>query len=128
MNKNKIIYSNQEKIREIIVGYLRHMLSGLAEEAYLFGSSVNGKFGVYDKKYGSHSGSDIDVIVFLTNNTIPKGWKFLNTEKVWWKLYRAGRIEIKGTIHKVDALVVKGEMKKVARASKLFGGNILKIK
>lgn len=128
MNKEKIVYSNQEEIRKIISNYLISIFTEKIQSAYLFGSSIAGTFGKYKEKYKSHDGSDIDVIVFISENNVPKDWKYLNTEGSWWKLYRAGRIEINGTVHKVEALVVKKDKEGLAKKSKLFKENIIKLK
>lgn len=129
MKKEKIIYQNQKEIKKIIFNYLQSILDSGIKEAYLFGSSINGTFGVYKEKQGSHFGSDIDVIIFLNEpGKISYGWKFLNTEKSWWRLYRAGRVEINNTLHKVDALIVKKGKEDMARKSKLFDKGVVKIK
>jgi hypothetical protein len=57
--------------------------------------------------YGSHEGSDIDVIIFIDEKNIPSCWKFLNTEKEWWKLYLGGNIRIDNCIHRIELLIVK---------------------
>jgi|SRR3989344_2855940 len=97
---NKKIYENQEEIHDRIYDFIKSMLPKEVTEAYLWGSVVERKFGVRD-------GSDIDVIVMIPKAKIPSSWKFLNTEKEWWRLYRSGRIEINGTVHLADLLVVK---------------------
>ena len=73
------------------------------------------KFGKYCKNFGSHEGSDIDVVVMIPRERIPSYWKYLNTEKDWWFLYRGGKINIKGTIHKVDLIIVKEGKEEYAR-------------
>jgi len=128
MEKEKIIYDNQEKVLEKVILFLKSFLNEDIREAYLFGSIVEKRFGKYIKKYKVHNGSDIDLIVFLAEGNILKNWKNLNTEKSWWKLYRGGKIEINGTIHKIDVLVVKKDMEEIAKKSKIFEGEILRIK
>lgn len=104
---DKIIYENQDVIHDEIVDFVRSKLTEDVKEAHLFGSAVNKQFGRYVEKYQSHQGSDIDVLIIMPNDKIPKGWKYLNTEKDWWRLYFLGSIAINGTIHKLEAIVVK---------------------
>jgi len=103
----KIVYRNQEEVHSLITNYLKSILSKDVTKAYLWGSAVERTFGKYVEKYGSHEGSDIDVIVIIKKENIPYQWKYLNTEKDWWKLYCGGKIKINGTTHKVDLMVVK---------------------
>ena len=84
-------------------------------EAYLFGSSVTGEFGKYVEKYGEHEGSDIDIMVIIPNNRIPKKWKYLNTEKRWWRLYKIDEVNIDGVPHRLEAIVVKEGQEDFAR-------------
>ena len=128
MKKEKIIYDNQKEVFEKVTSFLKTSLKEEIDEAYLFGSLISGEFGKYLEKYGVHDGSDIDLIVFLSGKDVPKNWKYLDTEKSWWKLYRGEIIEINNLIHKIDVLVVKDGKEKLARKSKLFDNGILRIK
>ena len=103
----KIVYGNQEEVHDIILNFVKSILPFEVTEAYIFGSTVERKFGKYCKKFGSHEGSDIDVMIIISNNKIPKEWKYLNTEKDWWSLYYLGSIAINGTLHRLEAIVVK---------------------
>lgn len=103
----KIIYENQKEVHEKIVNYLENLLSDVDCVAYLVGSSITGEFGKYEKPYGVHLGSDMDLVVFVEQEKIPKDWRYLNTEKGWWKLYRLSGVEINGLEHKADAMIVK---------------------
>ena len=103
----KIIYEDQEEVHSLIVDYLKSILSKDIIKAYLWGSTVERTFGKYVEKYGSHEGSDIDVIVIIKKEKIPTQWKYLNTEKDWWCLYRGGKIKIKDNMHKIDLIIVK---------------------
>jgi|SRR3989344_476478 len=108
MNKpDKIIYENQEIVHDKIVDFVISKLTENVKEAYLFGSVVNRQFGRYTEKYQSHKGSDIDLMVIIHENKIPKGWKYLNTEKEWWNLYYVGSIAINGILHRLEAIIVK---------------------
>ena len=104
---NKIIYENQDAVHDKIVDFVKSKLTENVRESYLFGSVVNRQFGRYAEKYQSHEGSDIDVLIIMSNNKIPKEWKYLNTEKDWWSLYYLGSIAINGTLHRLEAIVVK---------------------
>ncbi len=110
----KILYDNQEAIQEKIISLLQKDIP-LNSEAIIFGSLAELKFGRYTEKYNGHEGSDIDVIIFIKNELIPKHWKFLNVSKGWWDLYRGIKIEINGFIHKTDILVVKTGFENFAR-------------
>ena len=103
----KIIYENQEEIHDRVLDFVESILPKEVTEAYLWGSVVERKFGRYVEKFGSHDGSDIDVIVMIPKEKIPHFWKDLNTQKEWFSLYRGGKIEINGTIHRADLMVVK---------------------
>lgn len=108
MNKpTKTIYNNQEEIHDKIVDFVKSKLTNDVKEAYLFGSSVTKDFGKYTEKYGEHEGSDIDIMIIIPNNKIPKEWKYLNTEKKWWKLYKIGKINLNGINHRLDTIIVK---------------------
>ena len=103
----KIIYDKQEGIHDRVLNFVESILPRGVTEAYLLGSIVERKFGRYAEQFGSHEGSDIDVIVMIPKEKIPPSWKDLNTQKEWFSLYRGGKIEINETIHRVDLMVVK---------------------
>ena len=108
MNKpKKIIYKNQEEIHDKIIDFINSKLTDDVKEAYLFGSAVTKEFGEYIEEYESHKGSDIDLMVIMPNNKIPKDWKYLNTKKRWWKLYKIDKININRTNHILDVIIVK---------------------
>ena len=111
----KIIYDNQEEIYNQIIVFVKSILPLEVINAYLWGSIVERKFGLYKEKFGHHDGSDIDVIVIIPNKKIPSTWKSLNTQKDWWYLYRGGKIEINKKIHRVDLMIVKDGMEEYAR-------------
>lgn len=118
-NKNshkpeKILYENQEVILKTIIDLLKKDIPN-DSEAILFGSLVESKFGKYTNNYNGLKGSDIDVIVFIDKERIPKHWKFLNVSGGWWELYRGIDIKINETIHKTDILVVKEGFEKIAK-------------
>jgi predicted nucleotidyltransferase len=121
MKPDKIIYENQDDVHDKIISFIKVNLTNDVKEAYMFGK--------YTERYGEHDGSDIDVMILIQNNKVPKNWKYLNTEKEWWKLYRLGKMAINGTTHNLDAIVVKDGMEKYSldRVKKL-GWSIEKIK
>ena len=110
----KIIYSNQEKIYSKVIKEIKKDLPKNSE-VYLFGSLAERKFGKYVKKYGSHEGSDIDIIVFILKRDIPKHWKYLNVSKTWWSLYRGIKIKIDKITHRTDILLVKEGCEELAK-------------
>ncbi len=125
----KTIYRNQEKVYIKIINFVKSILPKEVINAYLWGSTVERTFGKYKEKFGPHEGSDIDVIVIIPNEKIPSYWKSLNTQKDWWSLYRGGKIEINGTIHRVDLMVVKeGKEEYVRNRIKEKEWNIERIK
>ena len=103
----KIIYENQEEVHSLILSHLKSILPKEVVKAYLWGSVVERTFGKYEKMYCSHEGSDIDVIVIIDEEYIPSNWKFLNTEKEWWRLYSGGKIRIHNCMHKIELLIVR---------------------
>lgn len=105
-NIEKIIYKNQEKIHDKIISFLKSKLNNVSE-AYLFGSLVNRQFGKYKEKTDTHEGSDVDVILIMPESKIPNNWKYLNTERKNWKLYKCGKININKTPHRLDFVIVK---------------------
>ncbi len=107
MKPEKIIYPNQDKIYIRLKSFIESNLCPEVFEAYITGSVIKRKFGKYTKKYKEHDGSDIDVVVMIPQKDIPSNWKDLNTEGTWWNLYSGGKIEVKGTLHRLDLLVVK---------------------
>jgi len=107
MKTEKEIYKNQKEVHDQIVDFVKSNLTKDIKEAYLVGSSTTQSFGKYFKKQRYHEGSDIDLVVMVEENKIPKNWKYLGVEKSWWKLYRGGSVKINETIHKADLMVVK---------------------
>tara|TARA_Y100000034_G_C6746049_1_gene331362 strand:- start:282 stop:674 length:393 start_codon:yes stop_codon:yes gene_type:complete len=125
----KIIYPNQESIHKKIVNHLKSVLPKEVSEAYLFGSLANKEFGKYESLYNGHEGSDIDVIIIIPHNKIPKQWKNLNISKSWWDLYRGEDITINKTDHKIDYLIVKkGKNHYIKKRSEELNWKIEKIK
>ncbi len=110
----KKIYRNQKEILDKIINLLKKDLPANSE-AYIFGSLANAKFGKYIKRYNTHDGSDIDVIVFIKKENIPSHWKPLNVSKGWWDLYRGIKININNTLHKTDLLIVKENQRELAK-------------
>ena len=119
MKPDKIIYDNQNEILSKILEVLRKELNS---EAYIFGSLARKEFGKYVEKYDGHDGSDIDVVFFGDKGK----WKYLNVSKGWWDLYRGPKIEINGTIHKVDLVIVKKGCEQKAR-EKIKEWKVIKI-
>lgn len=114
MKPAKTIYSNQEEIHKRILSFIETRLVPEVSEAYLTGSVVRREFGKYTEEYHGHKGSDIDLVVMIKKEYIPKTWKNLHTEKAWFDIYSGGDVEIEGTSHRLDLLVVKEGMEKFA--------------
>lgn len=110
----KILYKNQDEILQKVINLLKKDIPQNSE-AIIFGSLAESKFGKYTENYKGHEGSDIDVIIFIDRKEIPLHWKYLNVSKGWWDLYRGIKIEINGTIHKTDILIVKEGFEEIAR-------------
>jgi len=129
MKPEKEIYENQKEVHDKIVGFAKSILPEDVKEAYLFGSSTTQNFGRYVKKFRNREGSDIDLVVMISEDNIPKNWKYLNTEKDWWRLYSGGDVKINNTSHKIDLLVVKPGKEDFARKRiKNIGGKPEKLK
>ena len=129
MKPEKEIYENQEEVHDKIVDFVKSILTKDVQEAYLFGSSTTQNFGKYTKKFRNREGSDIDLVVMIDEEKIPKNWKYLNTEKDWWKLYSGGKVNINKTIHEIDLLVVKPGKEDLARERlEKIGGKPEKLK
>ncbi|PIN90570.1 hypothetical protein COU60_01385 [Candidatus Pacearchaeota archaeon CG10_big_fil_rev_8_21_14_0_10_34_76] len=114
MKPAKTLYPNQEEIHKRILSFIETQLVPEVSEAYLTGSVVRREFGRYVEEYHGHNGSDIDLVVMINKEYIPKAWKNLNTEKTWFDLYSGGKIEIEGIYHQLDLLVVKEGMESFA--------------
>lgn len=128
---NKKIYKGQKQIQKKIINFLLPKLKEIPqiEKAYLWGSIINGDFGVYQKKWREHIGSDIDLIILLKKHCrVPKEFKYLEIDKLWFKGYKPRefrKIKIEGNEHKVDILLIKRShikdaMKDIKGKSKLI--------
>jgi predicted nucleotidyltransferase len=113
MKNEKIVYDNQNEVHDTIVGFAKSILRP-ANEAYLIGSSTTGTFGKYPGKSEGRKESDIDVVVMIDENKIPKDWKPMGIEKKWWTGYAGDKLEINGTRHKAEFMVVKPGMEDFA--------------
>lgn len=106
---NKIPYENQENIWENAKQFLTEIVSGkpAVQEALVWASLAEGKFGLYEQEHAGREGSDIDLVVILDENfKIPESWKFTNVEKSCFSLYIVGKFSYQGHIHPIDGLLV----------------------
>lgn len=103
MKPNKTPYENQSEIHELIVEILKRDYLNNVKEAYLIGSLANGNFGVYDKEYEGHSGSDVDVVAIPLK--IISKWKYEGEFYDWHKRYNVGEIQIKDTVHPINFMI-----------------------
>jgi predicted nucleotidyltransferase len=111
----KKIYENQEEafeeFRKFITPYLKKIPE--VEEAVVWASLAEGKFGTYAREHRGHTGSDVDLVVLLgKGKKIPKGFRDMECHKAWFdghicKEFR--HFDYLGNDHKVDVLLVKRE-------------------
>ncbi|MBS3086953.1 nucleotidyltransferase domain-containing protein [Candidatus Pacearchaeota archaeon] len=113
MKPEKIKYKNQREVLKKFLNFIEPFLKKYGneiKEAYLWGSLVEGTFGLYKKEYMGQIGSDVDLVVFLKKDSdIPSEWKSLNTKKSWFSLYKEKDFRVFRYMknpHKVDLIVV----------------------
>ena len=109
MKPSKELYSDQEDVWKKAKFYLSSMLTGLdlVQEAYVWASLAESKFGIYEKPYRDMIGSDIDLVIIVKEPCdLPKEWKFTKVEKSWFDLYHLGYFEYDGNKHQIDGLIV----------------------
>ncbi|MFB6246132.1 MAG: hypothetical protein ABEI74_00890 [Candidatus Pacearchaeota archaeon] len=110
---NKRAYEDQEEVFEKCKNFLLPYLKDIPEikSAVLWGSIVNGSFGVYEETWRGQTGSDVDLIIFLEKGAKPpKQFKYLEIDKKWFKGYKPINFRdflYSGNVHKVDTLLVK---------------------
>ena len=105
----KILYKNQEDVWNKAEVYLKKLLSNCdsVKEAYVWASLAENKFGLYEKPYRGQIGSDIDLVIVMTEPMhIPKDWKFTKVKKSWFDLYHLGYFEYQDNKHQIDGLIV----------------------
>jgi broad specificity phosphatase PhoE len=103
------VYKNQDKIYLLIKKKVLSELPPKVKEAYLFGSSLNKQFGKYEKKWGRHEGSNINVLLVLDNVGYHK-WRYIQEGK-FWTIYEAGKLKIDDTTHLIDFFVINKKLK-----------------
>lgn len=123
MKPEKKIYENQEeafeKFRYYILPHLKKIPA--VKEAVVWASLAEGKFGVYDKEFKGHIGSDVDLVILLDEGVnFPKEFKDIEGHKSWFDGYinkKFRDFNYEGKNHKVDLLVVKRDELERAKAS-----------
>jgi predicted nucleotidyltransferase len=103
----KILYQNQKEIFLSVLENIKKLLHKVKCNAYLVGSITKEKFGTYEKPWKGEKGSDVDLIIKIKKENIPKKWIQLNEERDWWNLYSLGKIKIEQNDHHINAMVVK---------------------
>jgi len=105
----KTLYENQEEIWDEARGFLTEMVSDkpVVQEALVWASLAEGKFGLYEHEHKGQEGSDIDLVIIADEKyPLPKEWKSTTIEKSCFDLYRLGNFVYKGHKHPVDGLIV----------------------
>lgn len=116
----KEIYSNQEQIKKDILDHvIRILCENNITRAYLFGSLLDKKFGVYSKIYGRHKGSNINILANFDTKNAPLKWKYINEEEGLWEIYEIGKFKINDTKHKIDIFIPKKNQKIEDKISEL---------
>ena len=105
----KTLYKNQEKIWDKAKRFLIKMVADepVVQEALVWASLAEGKFGLYDHEYRGQEGSDIDLIIITDEKfRVPESWKFTTIEKSCFDLYRIGKFVHEKNVHLIDGLLV----------------------
>ena len=105
----KILYENQEKIWDSAKQFLKEMVEDkpFVQEALVWASLAEGKFGLYEHEYDGREGSDIDLVVILDEKfQLPESWKFTTVKKSCFDLYHIGKFIHEGHKHPIDGLLV----------------------
>lgn len=77
------------------------------QEAIVWASLAEGKFGLYEEPYGNREVSDIDLVVIIDEDfPLPKTWKFTTVKKSCFDLYKLGYFEYQNHTHPIDGLLV----------------------
>ncbi|MAG50557.1 hypothetical protein CL621_02870 [archaeon] len=117
---NKKIYKNQGDVLKKFKKFIAPLFEKFKEieKAILWGSLAREEFGLYEKEYNGHCGSDIDLIIFLRKNSkIPENWKDLGIHELWFNVYKDNSFryfKYNKNIHKVDLIIIKNNKKKEA--------------
>ena len=130
MKPHKILYENQEDVWNKAEANLQNLLSicDTVKEAYVWASLAEGKFGIYEKPYRGHMGSDIDLVIVMKEPMhVPKDWKFTQVEKSWFDLYHLGYFEYNGHKHQIDGLIVIPSKHDLSKMRKSLEGRSRKI-
>ncbi len=105
----KILYENQEAIWKNAKEFLTQIVTDkpVVQEALVWASLAEGKFGLYEHEYDGREGSDIDLVVILDEAfAIPKDWSFTTVKKSCFDLYHIGKFVHEGHRHPIDGLLV----------------------
>jgi len=87
----KTLYPDQEKVWDEAKNFLVEKVRGrpVVQEALVWASLAEGKFGLYEHEHRGQEGSDIDLVVITDEDyAVPEDWKFTTVEKSCFDLYR----------------------------------------
>lgn len=102
----KIIYENQDEIKNNAKDYVLEKLKDSSEEIYLTGDILDNSFGFYDRPYKRYKGSTVETYALLKENfEIPLEWK-ISLIKGNLKKYEIGKIKVNGVEHKINATLI----------------------
>lgn len=116
MKPQKTIYKNQGEIQKKFIEFIQPFLQKYPEikEAYLEGSLAKGNFGLYEKEYKGHTGSDVDLVLVI-DGKIPSNWKNLEATHPEMKLYKDNEFRkfcYQKNIHKIDLNIYNKKISK----------------
>lgn len=106
---NKILYENQDEVWGKAKDFLIEKVKDepCVQEALVWASLAEGKFGLYEEEYKGQEGSDIDLVIIVDeSHPIPRDWSFTTIEKSCFDLYHLGKFVHEGHKHPIDGLVV----------------------
>ncbi len=126
----KILYENQDSAWEKASAYLIELVSvqNCVQEAFVWASLAEKKFGFYPQAHNGRNCSDIDLVIVLDERfPIPKEWKFTHVKKPWFDLYHLGSFNYAGNVHPIDGLLVSPSKHHLDRMRSALKGRSKKI-
>jgi hypothetical protein len=105
----KTLYENQAEVWDSAKRFLTDLIADkpVVQEALVWASLAEGKFGLYAHDHKGQEGSDIDLVIIVDEGAqIPEEWKFTTIRKSCFDLYRLGTFVHEGHKHLIDGLLV----------------------
>ena len=130
MKPKKIPYKDQGDVWKRAEIHLKNILlnSESVREAFVWASLAEGQFGLYKKEYKGKMGSDIDLVIVMSEPIdIPGDWKDTKFETTWFRQYFLGYFEYKGNQHQIDGLIVIPSKHDINRMKEQLKGRSKKI-